>query len=362
VQLLPLDYDLPYIRSGQIAAYHSLHLTALPRAEFEAGFVFVGYLLARVALQSGAAADLDAVYENVASHRPKEPPSSTRAAFLLLWYQQVCYNVNSGRNNQEATMKSTAWLRVGVLVVLIVVALASSLWAVGRNGDWEGLALNFGTEMAGAVLTYLLLELVIGRREESEAKKEERETKRANLIAQMGSSVKDVAIMAAEEMKRHSWLSDGSLRGAQLAGANLSKADLIEANLQGADVHGANLQGTFLFAANLQGADLITANLQGADLVRANLQGVDLFMANLQGANLSNANLREAVLGGTDLQGAGLDGTDLQGANLIRANLQGATLNENTILPDGTKWTPDTDMARFTDPKHPDFWRPDAQQ
>ena len=258
-------------------------------------------------------------------------------------------------------MKSTAKLRKWVLVGLGVGTLISLLSGILLTDDWGGLLLNVGAEFGGALATYGLLELLIRRREEEEAKEKELKAQKADLIAQMGSSVKDVAIAAAEELARRGWLTDGSLRGAQLAGANLPKADLMEANLQEADVHGADLQGTLLFAASLQGADLIAANLQEADLVRANLQGAHLFMANLQGANLSDADLRETVLGRADLQGAGLDGTDLQRATLIGANLQGATLNENTILPDGTKWTLDTDMARFTDPKHPDFWRPDAQ-
>ena len=177
-------------------------------------------------------------------------------------------------------MKSTAWLRVGVLLILIVVALVSSLVALlWGNQEWDGLALNFGTEMAGALVTYGLLELVIRRREEREAKK-------ADLIAQMGSSVKDVAIAAAEELRRRGWLRDGSLTGATLA----------RANLQGANLGGANLQGTNLSGANLQGAFLVGASLQGATLARANLQGADLFMANLQGAMLLGANLQEAVL------------------------------------------------------------------
>ena len=29
------------------------------------------------------------------------------------------------------------------------------------------------------------------------------------------------------------------------------------------------------------------------------------------------------------------------------------------ILPDGTHWTPETDMSRYTDHSHPDFWQPD---
>jgi hypothetical protein len=276
----------------------------------------------------------------------------------------MCYVVNSKGNTQEATMKSTARLRVGVFLVLIVVALASSLWAVWRTGDWEGLALNFGTEMAGAVVTYLLLELVIGRTERREAKK-------ADLIAQMGSKAQDVAIAASEQLARCGWLYDGSLQGADLEwanlqeaflpGANLQGADLLGANLQEAFLHRANLQGAFLYGANLQGTDLASANLKEVDLEDANLQGANLLGANLQGAFLRGGNLQGAHLGGANLQGVKLFNANLQGADLFNANLQGADFDENTTLPDGTNWTPNTDIARFTDPKHPDFWRPDAQ-
>ena len=65
-------------------------------------------------------------------------------------------------------------------------------------------------------------------------------------------------------------------------------------------------------------------------------------------------NLQEA-----DLRGANLQEANLWGANLQGADLGGATFDENTMLPDGTKWTPGTDMGRFTDREHPDFWRSD---
>jgi hypothetical protein len=37
--------------------------------------------------------------------------------------------------------------------------------------------------------------------------------------------------------------------------------------------------------------------------------------------------------------------------------LDGAAFSEETTLPDGTRWTPEADLARFTDPAHPHFWR-----
>jgi len=58
----------------------------------------------------------------------------------------------------------------------------------------------------------------------TEAEKLEREAKKASLITQMGSSVGHVAIAATEELARHHWLSDGSLRGAVLVGCSRSIA------------------------------------------------------------------------------------------------------------------------------------------
>jgi uncharacterized protein YjbI with pentapeptide repeats len=165
--------------------------------------------------------------------------------------------------------------------------------------------------MTSAVVTYPLVGLFIGRRERRKAEK-------ADLIAQMGSIERSLAIGAVDELRRHGWLTDDSL----------------------------------------QGADLSSANLEGADLRLANLQGADLRLANLQGADLRLAKLQDAILADADLREAHLPWAKLQGASLCRANLQGAGFDEHTTLPDGTAWTPDTDMARLTNPDHPYFWDP----
>jgi len=65
--------------------------------------------------------------------------------------------------------ENTNRLRTTVLIVLIVVAFVSSLLGVLlTDWDWGGLLLNLGTEMAGAVATYWLLDLFIGGRERRE--------------------------------------------------------------------------------------------------------------------------------------------------------------------------------------------------
>ncbi len=129
-----------------------------------------------------------------------------------------------------------------VLLVLMVVQLVLSLGTVWDTVEWEGLVLSLCTDLIGAGVTYGLLELVVGRREQREARK-------ANLIAQLGSRVKDVAVAAAEGLQRHGWHHE--LPGAYLARADLQRADLGQANLQGADLTRAKLE-----RANLEKTEL----------------------------------------------------------------------------------------------------------
>lgn len=228
-----------------------------------------------------------------------------------------------------------------VLGILIAVALGSSglslVVNILNNVDtspawWVSWLQNFSTEMFGAFLTFILIELVVGGREKR--REEERATAdlKARLIRQMRSKIYQEAIRAAEELREHGWLTDGSLHGMHLGDLNLHKADLSGANLKDAYLGDSNLQEAFLGGSNLQNTRLFYANLQNADLQFANLGGATLAGVNLKGASLRYANL--------------------QGSNLTSVHL-----DENTTLPNESVWTPDTDLHRFTDPNHPQFWR-----
>src|SRR5690606_22235625 len=107
--------------------------------------------------------------------------------------------------------------------------------------------------------------------------------------------------------------------------------------LQDAHLESTNLSGANLRLAKLVGADLRYANLEGATLRVANLSGTNLYFANLQGANLRWANLEGAILG--------------EGREQVK-------LDQTTTLPDGTYWSPETDMTRFT---HPERHAPTAE-
>lgn len=147
-----------------------------------------------------------------------------------------------------------------------------------------------------------------------------------------------MAIMRGTNFNR-AYMQDALLRGANLESASLRWAELISANLESAYLSDADLTEANLGAANLHYAQLINARMMKCSLLNA-----ELTEANLQGANLINADLRGAIL---------------LHANLVQANLTRAQFDESTILPNGRRWTHNTDMTEYTDqlPPRQNFWR-----
>lgn len=175
------------------------------------------------------------------------------------------------------------------------------------------------------------------------------------------------------------------LNEAQLSGISLVGAEMMLASLQGADLHDATLDGTnltwatltwtnlqrtslietTLIGANLQRANLVQAKLTGADLRGAKLTWADMVLAvatdaDLRGADLRGANMDRANFNGANLCEADLERADLRGARLRGALLEGAKIDnitkfdEQTILPDGTRWSPSVNMSQFTNPMNLD--------
>lgn len=253
------------------------------------------------------------------------------------------------------TVQEITLIVVLLLAVLALVsAIISLLLETDRSRQWWGdWFQGVSTEMVGAVVTALLFTFIIGGVEQEQA----REALKIDLIERMSSSVNSEAVRASEELRAEGWLRDGTLRGEEFAAANLAGAQLIFADLREAIFFDAILDTALLDDALLTDINLQAASLRGASLQRANLQRANLIVADLAGANLTDADLR---------------GANLFQANLENAILDGALWDVNTVLPDSTYdsqsgafddlWTPQTDMARYTDPNHPDFWRPSADE
>ena len=131
-------------------------------------------------------------------HRPRVPsaglpcvpaPSSATSAGPK-WRRRT--DIAMARKTRE---RSSTRKTVRLVLVLLVVGVGLTLlsWAVWRTWDWERLALNLGTELVGAALTYLLLARWVGEEEEEEDKP---------LLVEMSDDVKDVAVDAAGKVRK----------------------------------------------------------------------------------------------------------------------------------------------------------------
>jgi len=116
----------------------------------------------------------------------------------------------------------------------------------------------------------------------------------------------------------------------------------------------------------LAGQQAWRAKMQGVNLYQANLEKTDFYRSSLEGANLYDVVARNTNFAYTNLEGADFVCADLTGANLEGANLKDAVFfhpNQSpAILPDGKAWTTETEIERFTDPAHPDFWRSNSPE
>lgn len=213
----------------------------------------------------------------------------------------------------------TYFIAASVLLVGLGIIMGALLF--GQNNDHAiDYFSNVYLTIISTAFTVIVIDRLNRRRDEGRA---ERELK-AQLLRDASSISNETAKNAIHQLRRRSWL-EGEV-------GLLQKVDLTLAKLSGAN----------LFTSNLSGATLQGAKLSGADLRLGNLGDVNLYDANLSGA---------------DLQGANLGGAILYDAKLSGARLGDATFDEATGLPDWTLWTPDTDLGRFTDPQHPNFWR-----
>lgn len=262
-------------------------------------------------------------------------------------------------NTTVAIWRGNAWLFgvAGWLLGLLTLPALSLITADAAN-----LLGSLVPEAVGIMFTVAVIERFNRQREA----RRQREEALRRIIREMASPSAEDGARAAREALDRGMLTDGSLRGADLRRANLSGVNLEGAVLSGADAKGADFSSTNLKHVNLSEADMKGVNLSGANVYQADLRRAQLWDANLSAAALHGSDLRGAALGRADLRG-----TDLRGVNLAGANLKGATLDENTTLPDSPParrrsrgghtrtWTPTTDMTRYTDPNHPDFWQPD---
>lgn len=226
---------------------------------------------------------------------------------------------------------------------------------------------NLSAELLSIALTLSIIS-ALARRRDRQMRDEERE--KALMIKRLPHAALEDKREIVRRLRAEDYLIDGTLHNLNLSGADLCELDLSYADMEGINLSGAALKNANLSAADLQGANLSRAGLDFARCKGARLLEANLTRASAQHANFTGADLRYAEIESADLRGAILDSADLRGANLGGADLAGACLELRfddrpfsaakfdgaTVLPDGENWAPGSDLRRFTNTDHPEFW------
>ena len=249
------------------------------------------------------------------------------------------------RDEQKALAKKYRYfyeLLRGAFVVAVFVVIGVFLFTDDLLPEYVA---NVYVTVVGAIATIVILD----RRDEERLTRQRKQ----ELFLQLGSQSNDFALEAKRQLEQLGWLEE-ALKQKRFPFANwqgmiLRDADLTSAALWYADLTSTKLEGAKLTSANLSHADLTSTNLNCANLTSAVLRGTRLRSAVLVFANLTSAILVEA----------NLTSAILVEADFTKATFLNTRFDEKTVLPDRTHWTPDTDMRRFTDPNHPQFWRSD---
>lgn len=224
-------------------------------------------------------------------------------------------------------------------ISLIISGLAHALQANKGWLEWiESAFQNLGTELIGAIITFIVIGVFVEMRRNQD-----------NLLEQIRTGDSNTSVNALKRLL---------VKGVNLDQKNMRDANFHNADLTGMDLSNLDLRGARFSHAKLQGVKFNNTNMGKADLSESNLTNGNLKGVILEQANLEKAKLDEAYMVGANLAGADLQGASLRNAYLAHVNFDKTVLID-AVLPDDVIWTERTDITKYTDPTHPKFWTPD---
>ncbi|MEM9955178.1 MAG: pentapeptide repeat-containing protein [Chloroflexota bacterium] len=231
----------------------------------------------------------------------------------------------------------------------------------------DGYGTNVYTEALGVLATILVLNQFNQRRD--------KHTLKQLLLMQVRSPEHYAATTALEWLRTENWLERDTFKHTRLERinwnnmyigdlsfesthirqcsfggtqtySNFERAKIYDTTLDDADLSLSNFRDATIWNCTFVASRIIEGDFSNAELQRCQFWGADLIKANLAGAIFY-----DCIIAGT----TSLEGANLMGCSLEKSLMENLRLSSETILPDGTSWTPDTDLAKFTDRNHPDF-------
>lgn len=282
---------------------------------------------------------------------------------------------------------------LGMLLFFSVTFNAMSLVLNPRNliNDWlVSFFQSLGTDFFGALITYLLLENIIGgwkeklqeerlkmaQIEELEKKRFEQQVGAYQELRHSSTSIESQSIidkMISLELLKSINLSETNLNNLHLINANLTKSKLEKTTFINSVLENCTFDLAYLVKVNFTSATLKSLSIKRAILVDTDFTNCIMpkskfIDCTIQNGVFVNTKINEGVFDGTDISYADFSGANIEGASFVNANLRGANLrgarlygsdfrganldevllDKHTTLPDGRQWTNDIDLKLYS--------------
>lgn len=282
---------------------------------------------------------------------------------------------------------------ISLLLLLSIIFNATSFFFTSRDSLNEWVAnffQNIGVDFLGAIITYLLLENVIGgwkeklqeeketaiQLEESEKKRIEQQAlayqdlKNSTSVQQTQLLIEKMSLLGLfkdcklSELKLNKlrfnkvdW-TDSSLEKITFASSKLedctfNKAQLIKVSFILSELNNLIFDSALLFDVNFTESFLTQTRfamckLRDCAFIRAKIINSNFNYADLSYSDFSNSNLEGSSFVNSNLRGANLKGARLYNVDLLGADLQDVLLDVFTILPSGEQWTSSIDFNIYS--------------
>ena len=283
------------------------------------------------------------------------------------------------------------------------------------NGNMLSYVTNLWTEFISIGITIFVIDRLYRNREEKERAKREDQADRTRVSIALTSSNKDIQQSAFDEalvrgflIGEESLLSQSRFIGVDFSHLSLSSfpvdyqigdslwtplvsafypikdlsmsqrqvdfsgSMILNTSMEGAKVRYTKFDNSTLWLANLNKAIIIDSSFNNANLRTTTMKYASFHTSSFRAARFDGANMNS-----TSFQSCNFGGVDFTNADLKDAQFLDCVFDDKTILPDSgvlphhygyseesgfssiKYWTPETDMTRYTNPEHPDFWQPD---
>lgn len=185
------------------------------------------------------------------------------------------------------------------------------------------------------------------------------ETKEINkLVRQLCSGNYDRADEALIELRSNKWLEYGALRNQNLKllknfheRLNWKELRFSQTDFSGstilADLRDSGLDGAKFNKCILDWCWFDNANISNAIFSETSLKNAYFRNAKLVGSSFDDANLEDTHFENSQLVYCNFSGANMTSSILNGASLFGAIFDENTTLPDGTKWNSEVNLEIF---------------